>query len=85
MNVSDKKQSPMFHHEQNTTSVPSTAAQEDVFSAPPVMPPAVKPVEKTRPSIFQFVTGRRSVEEKKVENPSRNDDDSDIPSFLRQR
>lgn len=66
---------------------PAPAPQDDLFatplsSVPPVIPPAVKPAEKSRPSLFQFVTGRRTAEDKKAENPS--DEESDIPSFLRQ-
>ena len=67
----------------------SSVTQEDLFanpvsSVPPIIPPAVKPAEKSRPSLFQFVTGRRSAEDKKTEVSSETGDESDIPSFLRQ-
>ncbi|MBR1778001.1 MAG: cell division protein FtsZ [Alphaproteobacteria bacterium] len=64
--------------------------QEDLFSTPvssvpPIIPPAVKPAEKSRPSLFQFVTGRRTPEDKKAaSSDSQSEDESDIPSFLRQ-
>lgn len=64
----------------------AAAPQEDLFAPaqPAVVPPPAKPAEKTRPSLFQFVTGRRSAEEKKPEPPVQTDEESDIPSFLRQ-
>ncbi|MBO4520144.1 MAG: cell division protein FtsZ [Alphaproteobacteria bacterium] len=67
---------------------PAPATQEDLFSEPvsvtppPVIPPAIKPAEKSKPSLFHFVTGRRAAEDKKAEIPS--NEESDIPSFLRQ-
>lgn len=74
--------------EETIAEEPVPAAQEDLFSTPvssvpPVIPPAVKPAEKSRPSLFQFVTGRRSAEEKQPDTTS--NEESDIPSFLRQR
>ena len=68
-----------------------TDIQDDLFATPatpvtpvpPVIPPAIKPAEKSKPSLFQFVTGRRSAEDKKAELPS-PEEESDIPSFLRQ-
>ena len=63
------------------------APQKDLFTQPapsvsPVIPPPVKPAEKSRPSLFQFVTGRKSAEDKKADIS--DDDDSDLPSFFRQ-
>lgn len=75
----------------SAVSTPSSVSQEDLFAqpsttptVPPVVPPAVKPAEKARPSLFQFVTGRRSAEEKKNEPNIQTEEESDIPSFLRQ-
>ncbi len=98
MAAAEKPQPPLFSHEQPVIQPKpqnTAAAQEDLFApapsstpaaapVPPVMPPAVKPAEKARPSLFQFVTGRRSAEEKKPEPPVQTDEESDIPSFLRQ-
>lgn len=63
--------------------------QDDLFSTPvssvpPVIPPAIKPAEKSKPSLFQFVTGRRSAEDKKAEIQTSTEEEADIPSFLRQ-
>ena len=63
---------------------PAPVAQDDLFSTPPVIPPAVKPAEKSRPSLFQFVTGRRTSEDRKPDVPAPSEEESDIPSFLRQ-
>lgn len=97
MTAAEKPQPPLFSHEQPAVQPKpqhATTAQEDLFApapqtpaaapVPPVVPPAVKPAEKARPSLFQFVTGRRSAEEKKPEPPAQTDEESDIPSFLRQ-
>lgn len=65
---------------QTPAPTPSVAAAP----VPPIVPPAVKPAEKARPSLFQFVTGRRSAEEKKNEPNIQTEEESDIPSFLRQ-
>ena len=58
--------------------------QEELFPNPPVIPPAIKPAEKARPSLFQFVTGRRASEDRKADVSAPTEDESDIPSFLRQ-
>lgn len=97
MTAAEKPQPPLFSHEQPAVQPKpqhAATAQEDLFApapqpsaaalVPPVVPPAVKPAEKARPSLFQFVTGRRSAEEKKPEPPAQTDEESDIPSFLRQ-
>lgn len=77
---------------------PQPAHQDELFAnlPPPSMPPAVKPAEKEkpRPSLFQFVTGRKSAshaqEEGQAPEPQENtklpsEDELDIPAFLRQR
>jgi len=95
--VTEKPSSPAIFtpYEAPTVSTDATdleeivpSAQEDLFSTPvssvpPVIPPAVKPAEKSRPSLFQFVTGRRTAEDKQPETTV--NEESDIPSFLRQR
>lgn len=73
--------------------------QDELFSGlqPPSIPPAVKPVEKEkpRPSLFQFVTGRRAAaqqqaaeekhDEYREEPKLPSEEELDIPAFLRQR
>ena len=65
--------------------VAAPQSQDDLFQAPPVIPPAVKPTEKSKPSLFQFVTGRRTSENRKPDISETAEEESDIPSFLRQR
>ena len=90
----EKPQPPLFSHEM-PVAVPqksqtnTAVGQDDLFTQvpanpiPPIVPPAVKPVEKARPSLFQFVTGRRAAEEKKNDSSSQTEDESDLPSFLK--
>ena len=96
MTPSEKPQPAIFDFDTPETDVKpqeasSSPAGEDLFSpapsssapaAAPVITPAAKPAEKTRPSLFQFVTGRKSAEDKKPDLSS-SADDADIPSFLR--
>ena len=93
MTAPEKPQQSLFAHEPAAKPQPISApaavqtpaaAQDDLFMppAPPVVP--VKPAEKARPSLFQFVTGRRAAEERKPESAVSADEESDIPSFLRQ-
>ena len=56
-------------------------AQDDLFApAAPVVPAPVKPAEKekSRPSLFQFVTGR-----KQAAPADPVEEESDMPAFLR--
>lgn len=85
--------------EQAEAPKPQQAAHQDELFAnlpPPPMPPAVKPAEKEkpRPSLFQFVTGRRAAapsadEEQGETTPEEakmpSEEELDIPAFLRQR
>lgn len=85
--------------DQTEAPKPQPAHQDELFAnlPPPPLPPAVKPAEKEkpRPSLFQFVTGRRTAahpqgEEKGETAPEEikkmpSDEELDIPAFLRQR
>ena len=63
--------------------------QEDLFASPapqpvpPVVPAPVKPVEKekSRPSLFQFVTRRNQPAADSVDKPA--EEENDLPAFLR--
>ncbi len=97
MTAAEKPQAHLFSEDQppvmpQPKAQQHTAEQEELFPAapapvppaPPVVPPAVKPAEKARPSLFQFVTGRRTADEKKEEHLLSADEESDLPSFLKQ-
>ena len=92
MAAPEKPQQSLFTHEPPAKPQPVSApaavqapaaAQEDLFMPPPPVV-AVKPAEKSRPSLFHFVTGRRAAEERAPEPAVSGDEESDLPSFLRQ-
>lgn len=81
----EKPHFPSFMSEPTVQPAPAPApvrAQDDLFApAAPVVPAPVKPVEKEkpRPSLFQFVTGRKQA----APAAPVDEEESDMPAFLR--
>lgn len=72
---------PSFMSDTPAVSPAPVRAQDDLFApAAPVVPAPVKPAEKekSRPSLFQFVTGR-----KQAAPAEPVEEESDMPAFLR--